>query len=195
MALELDRRTSALLALDYQNDVIDLVPHARELGVLPRAAAALDAARRAFLPVIHVRLAFRPGFPELGERSSLAMLKSWQPARFVEGTPGVAFCAEVAPLPGEVVVTRRRVNPYLDTDLPAILRAWGTETLVVMGVATGGVVLPTVRDGRDRDFRVVLLEDCCANQTEESHAFLIANVLSGAVIATSAEFVAALASG
>jgi nicotinamidase-related amidase len=78
----------------------------------------------------------------------------------------------VQPAPGEVVVGKHRVNALYGTALDLILRANDIETLVILGYATSGVVLSTVRYAADLDYRLVVVEDCCADQDPEVHNFL-----------------------
>ena len=54
-----------------------------------------------------------------------------------------------------------------------ILRAKEIDTLVLFGIATSGVVLSTVLDASDADYRVIVLRDCCADQDADLHACLL----------------------
>ena len=78
----------------------------------------------------------------------------------------------VKPLPGEVVVGKHRVNALFGTDLDMVLRSNNIETLVILGYATSGVVLSTVRYAADLDYRLLVVEDCCSDQDPEVHDFL-----------------------
>jgi nicotinamidase-related amidase len=86
--------------------------------------------------------------------------------------------AAVAPKPGEVVVTKRRVSAFFGTDLDVILRANRIETLLLAGIATSGVVLSTVRHAADADYRLVVVEDCCADRDAEVHRVLMEKVFA-----------------
>jgi nicotinamidase-related amidase len=68
------------------------------------------------------------------------------------------------------------VSAFAGTDLDMILRANGIETLVVAGIATSGVVLSTVRHAADADYKVVVVEDCCADRDAEVHRVLVGKV-------------------
>ena len=54
----------------------------------------------------------------------------------------------------------------------AQLRERDIDTLILAGISTSGVVLSTVRDAHDRDYRVVVLADATADPDAEVHAFL-----------------------
>ena len=65
-----------------------------------------------------------------------------------------------------------RVGAFSTTDLDEQLRERGIDTIVLAGISTSGVTLSTVRDGADRDYRVLVLSDATADPDREVHAFL-----------------------
>jgi nicotinamidase-related amidase len=56
------------------------------------------------------------------------------------------------------------------------LAARGIDTLVLAGVATSGVVLSTLRDAADRDYRLFVLSDVCADMDPEVHRVLMEKI-------------------
>jgi len=54
-----------------------------------------------------------------------------------------------------------------------ILRAREIQTIVMFGIATSGVVLSTLLQASDADYRLVVIEDCCADLDMELHSALI----------------------
>ena len=54
-----------------------------------------------------------------------------------------------------------------------LLRANEIETLVLFGIATSGVVLSTLLQASDADYRLVVLADCCADRDKELHRTLL----------------------
>ncbi len=57
-----------------------------------------------------------------------------------------------------------------------ILRAAGVDTLVLLGIATSGVVLSAVRHAADEDYRLIVVEDGCADRDPEVHRVLMEKV-------------------
>jgi nicotinamidase-related amidase len=168
------RPPAALLVMDLQNAI------AERLGddaVLDRAAAAVAAARAAEVPVIFVRVAFRPGLPEVSERNKTfgAIRASGRADAFADAE-ATAIHARVTPTPDEVVVTKRRVSAFAGSDLDVVLRAGGIEELVLCGIATSGVVLSTLRQAADLDYRLTVLRDACADADAEVHRVLTEKV-------------------
>ncbi len=63
----------------------------------------------------------------------------------------------------DVVVVKQRYNPFLGTHLEMFLRIMKVETLFIIGVNTNNCVLCSAFEAHNRDFRVVLIDDCCAS--------------------------------
>ncbi len=186
----IDTKRTAVLIMDYQSEIVANFGGG-DPGLLQRAASVLDAARRAGVPVVHVVVQFRPGYPEVGARGTFKAIKD--AGRLKEGTEGAAIHPAVAPRPGEVVVTKRRVGAFAGSDLEYVLRGLGRDHLVLLGIATSGVVLTTVRWAADLDYTMNVVSDCCADRDEEVHRVLLTKVLARqAPIMTAAEAVAAL---
>ena len=164
---------SALLVMDVQRSVVDRF--ADDSGYLPRLRAAVDAARAAGIPVIHVVVGFRPGHPEISPRNRTFSAAA-RSGGFIEGARGSEIHPDVAPRPDEVVITKRRVSAFAGSDLDMVLRAGGTDTLVLTGIATSGVVLSTLRQAADLDYALTVLSDGCLDADPEVHRVLTEKV-------------------
>jgi nicotinamidase-related amidase len=90
--------------------------------------------------------------------------------------PETQIHERLAPRDGDIVVRKRRVGSFSTTDLHEQLQARGVETIVLAGISTSGVVLSTVRDGADRDYRIVVLSDASTDFDPEVHEFLTTRV-------------------
>jgi nicotinamidase-related amidase len=78
----------------------------------------------------------------------------------------------VKPQGEEPAVSKHRVGAFHGTDLDMILRAHDINTLILLGYATSGVVLSTTRYASDADYRLIIVEDCCADFEASVHDFL-----------------------
>ena len=172
--LSLDARRTAVLVMDFQNDIIDMLPSNGREPLLEHAASLVAAARQSGLPVVYVVVRFRDGYPEVVAGSRFAFLK--QTGLLREGAPGAEIHARVAPKPGDVVVTKRRVGAFSTTDLETVLRAKNVDTLVLAGISTSGVVLSTVRWAADMDYKLAVVSDACADTDPEVHRVLTQKV-------------------
>ncbi len=164
---------SAMLSMDMQKAIVSIYAKDAE-AFLARAARVLDRARSLRMRVIHVRVGFRPGLPEISERNALftSIKNSPQHRQIFEGPEGEIHPA-VAPQGGDLVVIKHRVSAFSGTDLDMLLRADAIETLVLFGIATSGVVLSTLLDAFDLDYRLAVIKDCCADRDAEVHACLV----------------------
>ena len=177
---------SALLVMDVQPGIIDRV--AEPAAFLGRITDAVRAARSHAVPVIHVVVGFRPGMPEVSAHNqSFSGLKEQPPSFIIDPRPAIT------PEGGDVVVTKRRVSAFTGSDLEVVLRAGEIRHLVLCGIATSGVVLSTVREAADKDYRLTVLADLCADPDPEVHALLVGKVFPRqAQVTSAAEWLASL---
>jgi len=178
----------AVLSMDLQAAIVDAYAK-NQPDLLPRVAAILRQARERGMAVIHVQVGFRPGLPEVSERNPLfgAIRNSIQWQQMFQGPAG-AIHPTVAPQADDIVVTKHRVSAFAGSDLGMILRAREIETLVLFGIATSGVVLSTLLEASDLDYRLIVVGDCCLDQDQEVHACLLNKVFARrATVVTASE--------
>jgi nicotinamidase-related amidase len=159
--------------MDVQRGIVDRIPD--DDGYLPRLAGAVSAARAAGVIVIYVVVGFRPGYPEISDRNkSFAEIAG--SGRFSDADPGSRIHPAVAPEPADVIVVKKRVSAFAGSDLDVVLRGLGIDTLVLTGISTSGVVLSTVRQAADLDYRLTVLADGCLDSDPEVHRVLTGKV-------------------
>src|SRR6202521_3067136 len=184
--LLVNRRSSAMLVMDFQTLIVDNYAAGAE-ALLDRTAKLIAVARTAGMRVIYVVVGFRPGYPEVSDRNATFNgLKA--SGAFGAGAESAKIHPAVAPLSEEIVVTKHRVSAFAGTDLDLILRANGIEALILTGIITSGVVLSTLRYAADADYRLLVVGDCCSDRDEETHRVLIEKVFPWqATVTTAAE--------
>ena len=168
----------AVLVIDMQNDMMNPEGKIAQAGndiigmrnILPRCSAFIERARNLAVPVVHIQTVTLPE----GRSDSPSWLRAkgaiLDSSEFcLEGTWGAQICNEVAPVSGEVVITKHRASAFHNTDLDLILRAMGIRTVVVIGEQTPGCVEATYRDAAYHDYYNVLVEDCVAAFDPEQH--------------------------
>ncbi|MEI9994071.1 MAG: isochorismatase family protein [Rhizomicrobium sp.] len=168
-------KSTALLLMDFQNVIVGMVGEAGG-ALLERASRARAAARAAGAAVMHIRVAFTDAdYAAVSPRNkSFAALSK---SRFItDGSEAAAIHAALAPAADEPVFTKTRVGAFSTTALERTLGERGIDTLVLAGIATSGVVLSTLRDAADKDYRLFVLADCCADQDAEVHRVLTEKV-------------------
>jgi len=170
-SIEVDKTTTALLIADFYAETMGSLPHAVDRKVVDKTQALQRAARDAGILVCYSATVFRPGYLEISDRNKTFSQRKNSGQEAVSD-PEQLIHPSVKPLPGEVVVGKHRVNALFGTDLDMVLRSNNIETLVILGYATSGVVLSTVRYAADLDYRLLVVEDRCSDQDPEVHDFL-----------------------
>lgn len=186
---------SILLVMDMLNDLVhpegmgakSYVVQCRERNVYANTAAAIEKARKAGVMVGYVRVGFSPDYRECPPDSPV-FGRARENGVFKLGTWGTEVYEEFAPREGDPDIVKHRVSPFYGTDLLPLLSAQGIKRLILTGVSTNGVVSAAVREGHDRDFECVVLEDCCAGATSEEHDFAVAGLKRYAKITRAADF-------
>jgi nicotinamidase-related amidase len=174
----IDPSRTALLVMDYQNGIVGMVDNGAELVA---SAADLIASFRAHGGTVgYVRVGFADGEIESAPPTSgmAANIPADRAAMFHADAPATQIHDAIAPQPGDIVVRKQRVGAFSTTDLHEQLRARGIDTLLLAGISTSGVVHSTVLDAYDRDYRVIVLADACADPDPEVHRFLLDRVFT-----------------
>lgn len=174
-------KKTLFLVMDMMNDLVaedgfnaqTYGVQCKERNVLANTAAAIAAARAAGALVGYVRVGFSPDYREAPAASPI-FSGARKNGIFQLGTWGTEVHPALAPEPQDFDVVKHRVSPFYGTSLEPILRAQGVERIVMCGVSTNGVVHSGAREAHDRDYEVVVLEDCCAGVTPDEHTHAIA---------------------
>ncbi|WP_397473442.1 cysteine hydrolase family protein [Pusillimonas sp.] len=171
---------TALVALHYQNDVlhpegkirVGLAADSPQRSRLVNAAQALlDRARARRMPIVHVRVAYRPDGADIIFNApifrNVAAIGAVQ-----DGSWGAEFYTSLAPIMDnerEFVVKHSRINAFFGSQLEEVLRALGVSRLLVAGVATHSVVESTVRHAVDMGFEVDVVANACSAADMDVH--------------------------
>ena len=187
--------TAAVIVVDMQNDFCHPdgalgrsgAPTESSMAMIPRLAAFLDEARAAGTRIIFIQTI----------HEDCTDSDAWRTRRSLQdlcrkGTWGAEFIG-VEPGPGEPVVVKHRYSAFIGTRLDSVLRTFGTQTLIMTGVATNVCVESTARLGFMMDYHIVMLSDCTAAASQAEHEGGLKNIArSFGVVATADEVVAAM---
>jgi nicotinamidase-related amidase len=162
--------------MDFEPGIIRTVSDADPL--IARVAGAIAIARSRGVQVGYVRVGFEAAdFAAVpATNKSFARVAAAGGQAFRADAPETAVHERLAPVPGDIVVRKTRFGAFSTTDLDSRLRKLGITTLFLAGIRTSGVVLSTVRDAADRDYRLFVLSDGCADPDAEVHEMLITKI-------------------
>ncbi len=141
---------TALLVIDIQNFYFEkgTLPLTGSVPAAEQARRVLDVFRARKLPVIHVRHASKT-------------------MQFVDGQPTDAqyrIRDEVAPAPGETIITKHYANSFRETGLLDYLRQQKVTSLVIIGMQTHMCVEAAARAATDLGFDVTVIAEACATR-------------------------------
>ena len=173
--INLDKGKTMLLMADFSTSGIGQNPIAKERQTLERARDVLDAARKAGVFVGYCISHFRPGFPEVSDRNTTRAARR-DAGEVLPADPAALIHPAVQPQAGEPVIAKHRTSAFSGSAFEMILRAHNIETLILMGHATSGVILSTVRLAADLDYHLVVVEDGCADRDPDVHRLLMEKV-------------------
>src|SRR5699024_9842660 len=117
--------------------------------------------------VIYTRIAWKPDYSDLQANSPL-LQNVMQMGCLKEGSPQSDIIDQLAPHPGDLVVTHQRVSGF-SSELQHALQEQGIDTLLFCGVATNVSVESTARAASDAGYNVVLVEDACSAASINAH--------------------------
>lgn len=176
--IEVDLAKSAIVIVDMQNafaskgGTLDLA--GADLSEAPRVVRTirrvLDAARAAGTTVAHLQVGYKPDLSDAGGTRSPNYYKETamhlmctrpelKGKLLTEGSWDFALVDELAPLPGEIVITKTRYSGFAGTTLDSQLRVRGIQYLFFAGIAANVCVESTLRDAYFLDYWPILVAD------------------------------------
>lgn len=156
----------ALLIVDMQNDFVlpgAVATVAGARATIPIIAALREHARDHSWPVIHVVREHRADGSDV-EYTRRELFQDGD-GICVAGSFGARVVAELAPRPGDYILTKQRFSAFLGTELDLLLRRLGVGTVIVVGTQYPNCIRATAVDALARDYRVIVITDACSAQT------------------------------
>jgi nicotinamidase-related amidase len=160
-------QSAALIVMHYQVDVFALLFGEQESPLLSRVNGLIEGWRETRQPVIFANMSLGKDYQYASPKNRLVeTLKDTGLFRDGKAVAGLAC------LPGDPVYRCPRVNVFHNTTLAADLEEKGIDTLLLVGVASTGVVLSTVAWASDADYKIIVVRDCCYDPDLEAHEAL-----------------------
>ncbi|WP_275461251.1 isochorismatase family protein [Streptomyces noursei] len=165
VAWTVDPARAVLLVHDLQQHFLSAFPAGRQpvTGLLANSARLLRQCRRLGVPVVYS--AQRGG--QTPEERGL-QLDFWGPG-VADDPAALAMPTEVAPEPGDTVLTKWKYSAFVRTELDRLLRESGRDQLVIVGVYAHIGVLMTACDAWMRDVQAFVVADAVADFSRDDH--------------------------
>ena len=170
----LDPKHMALLVMDFQRGVVERI--AESDALLTRVQQAIVDVRDRGGTIAYVRVAFTEADWAAIPPANAIFSRVRENRLMHDGDPSTAIVDRLAPQPGDIVVRKTRVGAMSTTDLDRQLRDRGIDTLVLAGLSTSGVVLSTLVEAADRDYRLYVLSDGTDDPDPETRDVLLGQV-------------------
>jgi nicotinamidase-related amidase len=148
--IKLDKSKTMLLMADLSTTGIGQNPIAEERQTLERAREVSD------------RNKTRAARKDSGE--------------VLPADPAALIHPPVLPGEGKPVIAKHCTSAFSGSAFEMILRAQNIDTLILMGHATSGVILFTVRLAANLDYQLIVAEDGCTDRDPEVHKLLMEKV-------------------
>ncbi len=170
-------KDSIYLVLDMMNDLVHAdgpngkAPYGEQVRsrrILENTRQALNKARAANLHIGFVRVGFSPDYRECPSNSPI-FSGARKNGIFKLGEWGTQVHPDLGQQPGDFDIVKHRVSPFYSTTLEVVLRANSIRRIYCSGISTNAVVQAIVREGHDRDYEMVVLDDCCCGLSIEEH--------------------------
>lgn len=150
--MPLDPSKTALVVIDVQNEYFDgKVPIPDGDVALDKIREAIDAGEQAGAQVVYVQ-------HEVLQRER---------GIFLRGTHGFELHPRLRPRSQDRVIVKHYPGSFAHTELDDMLRSNGIENLVISGYMTHMCCDTTAREGFQRNFRVLFLDDATATRDIE----------------------------
>lgn len=172
--LEIDLSHTAMIVVDMQNafgspgGMFDKagVPISSIQAAVAPTVRAVEAARRAGMRIVYLKMGFQPDLSDLGAEDVpngfLFLNLGVKDGVLERGAWGTDILEELTPSPEDAVLYKTRFSGFYKTGLDDLLKSWDAKHLVVTGCTTSICVESTVRDAFFRDYHCIVLEDCTA---------------------------------
>jgi nicotinamidase-related amidase len=195
--LKIEAKSSAVIAIDMHRGHLDpevateALPVEHASKVVSTSAGFFEEIRKRQIPIIHVVLIYRARPEPALERAStpfkiaidrakqeLLGLPSTLRTHNVEGSVQTQIIASLYNEAYDHVINcKKRLSAFYGTDLEILLRCLKRDTLLICGVNTNTCVLCSAFEAANRDFKTIVIADCCSSlYGDELHDFALDNI-------------------
>lgn len=172
---------TALINVDMQRCFVEGSHLASPEGpaLVERINTLARACRAAGVTVVHTRGWMKPDGSNVGVMGEI--VPPFIIELYTEGQPSAELDDRLEVAPGDIVLDKPRYGAFHGTELDALLRSRGIDTVIISGIATNICCETTAREAAQNDYQVFFLSDGTA--TKEMNG-VPANALQAATLAS-----------
>ena len=153
-----------LIVIDMVNDFLEKWAWAPKQRLVRSINDLVGIMRQYGHPIIWVRQEFEP---DLGD--AFREMKTKGIRITIKGTVGSQIDPDLAVAQSVPVVIKKRYSAFYKTDLDQLLRRLRPDALILAGINTHACVRVTAIDGYQRDWEIVVAEECVDSYDREHH--------------------------
>jgi maleamate amidohydrolase len=157
----------ALLVVDFINGFTDPARFGggNILDAVAKTKPLLAKARDAGLPIAFTRVVYAGD----GSDAGIFCLKVPGLAGLTEDAPDSQIVSDLAPVDGELVLSKTQPSAFFGTGLADWLLGRNVDTVLVTGCTTSGCVRASVVDSMSHNFRTIVVSDCVGDRAFGPH--------------------------
>ena len=204
--LKIDSNRTALLILHMMNEQLkyqagvstygpEFAEENKKLKIIENTQKIIEASRAKNIPVIYVRMEYRPGYPEIPVQEELPPGRTRMRLQgfYKQGSWNVQIVDELKPTEKDIVVVNHSASAFGHNELDMILRSKNIRYLVLAGLSTKTIVTCTAVDAYVKGYYNYVVQDCCNSREEGEHEMYVKKVLPAySVVIDSNQYVSAL---
>jgi len=160
---------AAIIVIDVQYDFLPggAVPSVGGDRIISPINQLTEAGRKAGIPVIFTQEFHRKSKVDYGRE-----LDGGEAYHCLEGTKGAEIVKELTIASDDYIIQKPRYDIFLGTGMEYLLNGLGIrpgDTLILVGLVTNYCIHYTTASAHQRDYRVHVVEECCAGTSTEAH--------------------------
>jgi len=179
---------NAIILIDYINDIChpdgllfgDCARAVKQNGIIPKLNKTLEHVRKNDWLVLWIVVGFDKSYSEVNLNSPMfSFIKNKR--ALIKETWGTQILDDISHQ-NELIIYKNSINAFHATNLDHMLRANNVSHLYIAGVSTDMAIQSTARDAHDKGYKVSVIADLCAGNSEEQHTSSLTTLSRLAVI-------------
>jgi nicotinamidase-related amidase len=177
-----------LVVIDMLHDFLDSWDAVRKEKLLSSINALTSTMRSHGHPVVWVRQEFEPDLRDAYQEMKVKGIRTT-----IRGTRGSQIVSELSVAASDLVIIKKRYSAFFGTALDETMASLRPDAIILAGINTHACIRTTAIDAYQRDWNVILAQDCIDSYDREHHEVSLRYMKDKiATVMTNAEMTSAL---